>query len=188
MTRDEAWQLLKEYTQSESLLKHALAVEAAMRHYAIRFQADVDQWGLTGLLHDFDYERWPEPPEHTRQGARVLRDRGVDPEIVEAILSHATWNWDEYPLDRPMRKTLFAVDELCGFVMAVAYVRPEKLTGMTASSVKKKMKQKSFAAGVQREDIEKGAALLGLGVDEHITEVIAAMQPIASELGFGGSA
>jgi len=184
MTRDEAWNLLNEYTKSESLIKHALAVEAAMRHYAESFNENVETWGATGLLHDFDYERWPNPPDHTREGAKLLRERGVDEEIVGAILSHADWNQDEYPRDRPIRKTLFAVDELCGFVTAVAYVRPEKLTGMSASSVKKKMKQKSFAAAVKREDIEKGAELLGLPLDDHIHHVIAAMQTVAGPLGF----
>ncbi len=186
MTRNEALALLKEFTQSESLLKHAFAVEAAMRHYAAHFGADVELWGLTGLLHDFDYERWPNPPEHSREGARILRERGVDEEIVSAILSHAEWNWNQFPLDRPMRKTLFAVDELCGFITAVAYVRPEKLTGMAASSVKKKLKQHSFAAAVKREDIARGAELLGMPLDEHIMHVIAAMQGVARELGFAG--
>jgi len=120
MTHDEALALLKEYTQSESLIRHALAVEAAMGHYANHFAEEPARWRLVGLLHDFDYERWPEPPAHTREGARILRERGVDEEIVSAILSHATWNWDQYPLDRPLRKTLFAVDELCGFITAVA--------------------------------------------------------------------
>ena len=183
MTREEALALLREYTQSESLLKHALAVEAAMRHYAARFGENVETWGVIGLIHDFDYERWPQPPDHTGQGARVLRERGVDEEIVGAMLSHADWNWDQYPLDRPLRKSLFAVDELCGFIMAVAYVRPEKLAGMTASSVRKKMKQKSFAVAVKREDIERGAQLIGLSLDEHILCVIGAMQGIAMELG-----
>lgn len=183
MTRDQALALLKEYTQSESLIKHALAVEAAMGHYSSLFSEDDERWRLTGLLHDFDYERWPEPPAHTREGAHILRERGVDEEVVGAILSHATWNWDQYPLDRPLRKTLFAVDELCGFVTAVAYVRPEKLGGMSASSVRKKMKQKSFAAAVKREDIEQGAQLLGLPLDTHIQNVITAMQGISRELG-----
>ncbi len=184
MNRDEAFGLLAEYTKSESLMKHGLAVEAAMRHYAAHFGADAELWGLTGLLHDFDYERWPEPPEHTREGARILRERGVDEEVVGAILSHAEWNRDQYPLDRPLRKALFAVDELCGFVTAVAYVRPEKLAGMASSSVRKKMKQKSFAAAVKREDIEQGAQLLGLPLDEHIGHVITAMQGSANALGF----
>jgi putative nucleotidyltransferase with HDIG domain len=185
MTRDQAWNLLNEYTNSESLIKHALAVEAAMRHYAAHFGETAETWGVTGLIHDFDYERWPKPPDHTREGAKILRERGVDEEIIHAILSHAEWNWNEYPLDRPIRKTLFAVDELCGFVTAVAYVRPEKLSGMTATSVKKKMKQNSFAAAVKREDIEKGAELLGSSLDDHITHVISAMQTISGPLGFG---
>jgi putative nucleotidyltransferase with HDIG domain len=184
MTRDEAWVLLNEYTKSDSLLKHAQAVEAAMRHYATHLGEDLETWGVTGLIHDFDYERWPNPPDHTREGAKILRQRGVDEEIVGAILSHAEWNQDDFPRDRPIRRTLFAVDELCGFITAVAYVRPEKLTGMTASSVKKKMKQKSFAAAVKREDIEKGAELLGLPLDDHINHVIAAMQSVAGPLGF----
>ena len=183
MTRAEALALLKEYTKSESLVKHALAVEAAMRHYAAHFGESVETWGLTGLIHDFDYEHWPNPPDHTREGARILRERGVDEEVIGAILSHANWNWDQYPLDRPLRKTLFAVDELCGFTTAVAYVRLEKLAGMTPGSVRKKMKQKSFAAAVKREDIEQGAQLLGLTLDGHITHVITAMQGIAAELG-----
>jgi putative nucleotidyltransferase with HDIG domain len=184
MTRETALNLLREFTQSESLIKHALAVEAAMRHYAAHFAAEVDYWGCLGLLHDFDYERWPNPPEHTREGARILRERGVDEEMVGAVLSHAEWNRDTYPLDRPLRKTLAAVDELCGFITAVAYVRPEKLKGMTASSVKKKLKAKGFAAAVNREDITRGAELLGLSLDDHIQHVITALQTVAAPLGF----
>jgi putative nucleotidyltransferase with HDIG domain len=183
MTRDDALALLKEFTNSESLRKHAYAVEAAMAHYAGILGENREAWGITGLIHDFDYERWPNPPEHTREGARILRERGVDEEIVTAVLSHATWNWEQYALDRPIRKTLFAVDELCGFVTAVAYVRPENLLGMTPSSVRKKMKQKSFAAAVKREDIEQGAQMLALTLDHHIQNVIVAMQGIAKELG-----
>ena len=183
MERAEAFSLLTEYTKSESLIKHALAVEVAMRHYAALLGGDVEQWGLAGLLHDFDYERWPEEPEHTREGAKILRERQVDDEVVGAILSHAEWNREEYPLDRPIRRALFAVDELCGFVTAVAYVRPGKLEGMNAKSVRKKMKAKNFAAAVKREDITEGAALLGMEVNEHITQVITAMQGAASELG-----
>ena len=183
MNRPEAWQLLTEFTLSESLRKHALAVEAAMRHYAPHFGGEIEQWGLVGLLHDFDYERWPNPPDHTRAGSRILRERGVDEEIIGAILAHADWNHTEFPLDRPIRRALFAVDELCGFVTAVAYVRPERLAGMAANSVRKKMKQKSFAAAVKREDLEKGADLLGLPLDEHISHVITAMRSVAVELG-----
>jgi putative nucleotidyltransferase with HDIG domain len=184
MTRTSAWDLLQEFTHSESLLKHALAVEAAMRHYATVFNGDPDLWGCVGLLHDFDYERWPHAPEHTREGARILRERGADEEIVGAMLSHAEWNRESYPLDRPLRKTLAAVDELCGFIMAVAYVRPERLAGMTASSVKKKMKAKGFAAAVNREDLTRGAEMLGLPLDDHIQHVITALQGVASPLGF----
>jgi putative nucleotidyltransferase with HDIG domain len=185
MTRDEAWNLLCEYTQNDSLRKHGLAVEAAMRHYARQFGEDEELWGAVGLLHDFDYERWPNPPEHTREGARVLREKGVDEEIVGAILSHGHWNLDEYPRDRPLRKTLFAVDELCGFLIACALVRPTRLEGLEPKSVKKKMKTASFAAAVSREDIEAGAQLLGLPLDEHIRNCIAALQPQAGALGLG---
>jgi len=180
MNRDEAFLLLREYTQSESLIGHARSVEAAMRHYAGRMEGDVEQWGLAGLLHDFDYERWPEEPEHTREGAKILRERGVDEEVVGAILSHAKWNQAEYPLDRPIRKALFAVDELCGFITAVAYVRPTGLEGMKAKSVRKKLKARNFAAAVSREDIDEGAALLEMELNDHITEVIAALQKMES--------
>jgi len=183
MTREDFFKLLTEYTNSDSLIKHALAVEAAMRFYAALFHENVELWGQTGLIHDFDYERWPNPPDHTREGARVLRERAVDEEIVGAVLSHAEWNRDQYPLDRPLRKTLAAVDELCGFITAVAYVRPDKLTGMAPSSVRKKMKQKSFAAAVRREDIEAGAQLVGLPLDQHIQNVVTAMQGVAPQLG-----
>jgi putative nucleotidyltransferase with HDIG domain len=182
MDRDDALQLLHEYTQSDSLRKHAYAVEAAMRAYAPRFGGDPEVWGITGLLHDFDYERWPDPPEHTRQGAAILRERGYPEEIVLAILSHAEWN--DVPRDTPMFKALFAVDELVGFITAVAYVRPTRsLADTEVSSVKKKMKDKAFARAVRREDITEGAALLGLSVDEHIQTVLEAMRGIASELG-----
>ncbi len=183
MNRDDAWRLLTQYTQSESLRKHALSVEAAMRYYGDKLGGDVEQWGTAGLIHDFDYEQNPDPADHTRVGAEILRAKGVDDEIIEAMMSHADWNWGEYPLDRPIRKTLFAVDELSGFITAVAYVRPEKLRGMKASSVKKKMKQKSFAAAVKREDLVKGAELLELTLEDHIENVIAAMQVIEKELG-----
>src|SRR5262245_44862889 len=184
MKRAEAWEIVCEFVQSESLRKHMLAVEAAMRHYAGLLGGDVEQWGLVGMLHDFDYERWPEPPDHTREGAKILRQRGVDEEVVGAILSHADWNQDEFPRDRPIRKTLFAVDELCGFIVAAALVRPTRLTGMEPSSVKKKLKSPAFAAAVSRDDINKGAELLGLSLDDHIRNCIAALQPISTELGF----
>ena len=184
MDRDKAWGLLNEYTESESLLKHALCVEAAMRHYATKRGEDTEQWGVTGLLHDFDYERWPDIPAHTQEGAKILREHDVDEEIIGAILSHAEWNQGEYPLDRPIRKALFAVDELCGFIVAVAYVRPEKLNGMKPKSVRKKMKAKGFAAAVKREDIVQGAELMEAELNDHIAEVITALQEVSSALGF----
>ena len=182
MTRDEAFALLQEYTENAALIKHALSVEAAMRHYARLTGQDEELWSVVGLLHDFDYERWPEPPDHTRKGAEVLRERGVDEEIIGAMLSHAPWNVDEYPRDTPLRRTLFAVDEMCGFLTAVALVRPERLEGLKPKSVKKKLKQKSFAAAVSREDIDAGAALLDMPLDEHISNCIAALQAVAAEL------
>ncbi|MFO0839142.1 MAG: HDIG domain-containing protein [Phycisphaerae bacterium] len=183
MNRDQAWALLGEYTLGESLRKHALAVEATMRAYARRLGEDEERWALAGLLHDFDYERWPEPPEHTREGARILREKGVDEEVVGAILSHADWNQADYPRDRPIRKALFAVDELCGFIVACALVRPTRLAGMEPASVKKKLKTASFAASVSRADVDAGAALLGLSLDDHIRNCIAALQDVAPKLG-----
>ena len=182
MTRPEALDLLHAYTTSESLRKHAYAVEAAMRAYARRFGVDEELWGVTGLLHDFDYERYPDPPEHTRKGAEILRERGVDERIVQAILSHAEWN--EIPRDTPLKKSLFAVDELAGFITAVAYVRPSRsLAEVEVRAVRKKMKDKAFARAVRREDIINGAALLGVDLDEHIGVVLAAMQAAHQELG-----
>ncbi len=183
MTREEVWNLLCEYVENDSLRKHMLAVEAAMRHYAGILGGDVEQWGIVGLLHDFDYERWPKPPEHSREGAKILRERGVCEEIVGAVLSHADWNLDEYPRDRPIRKALAAVDELCGFLVACALVRPTRLEDMKPKSVKKKMKTPAFAAAVNREDIINGAELLGISLDEHIANCIAALRPIADGLG-----
>jgi putative nucleotidyltransferase with HDIG domain len=183
MTREQAWQLLCEYTVRDSLRKHALAVEAAMRHYARHFREDEETWGLVGLLHDFDYERWPNPPEHTRAGAEVLRTRGVDEEVVAAVLSHVPWNRQEYPLDRPLRKALVAVDELCGFLVACALVRPSRLEGLEPKSVHKKLKTPSFAASVSREDIAAGPELVGVPLDDHIRHCIAALQTVAGPLG-----
>jgi len=188
MNREQAWQLLTEFTKNESLIKHALAGEAAMRHYARHFGQDEELWGVVGLIHDFDYEQWPTPPEHTRKGAEVLRRRGGDEVIVTAMMSHADWNQQQCPRDTPLRKTLWAVDELCGFVTACALVRPERLNGMTPKSVRKKMKTASFAAAVSRTDIEKGAELLGIPLDDHIAHVIAALQTVAEPLGLLPSA
>ena len=182
MNREKAWEILNEYTKNPALIRHGLCVEAAMRHYAKLNGTDQEQWGIAGLLHDFDYERWPEPPEHTREGAKVLRAAGFDEEIVGAMLSHVPWNQDEYPRDRPIRKTLFAVDELCGLIHAAALVRPERLGGLKPKSVIKKMKQKAFAAAVSREDIHKGVELLDIPLADHVANCIEALQGIAAEL------
>jgi len=182
MTRAEALALLHEYTASDSLRRHAYAVEAAMRAWAPRLGGDPERWGLVGLLHDFDYERWPDPPDHTQQGAALLRARGVDEEVVEAILSHAEWN--RIPRDTPLKAALFAVDELCGFLTAVAYVRPSRsLAEVDVRSVRKKLKDKAFARAVRREDITEGAALLGVEPDDLIAGTLAALQGIHAELG-----
>lgn len=183
MTREQAWQLLCEFTESESLRRHALAVEAAMAWHARQRGEDEERWRVVGLLHDFDYERFPEPPAHSREGARILRERGVDVEIVGAILSHATWNLEEYPRDTPLRRTLFAVDEMSGFLMACAYVRPNRLEGLEPSSVRKKMKSAAFAAAVSRQDLAQGAELLGVPLDEHIANCVASLRPVAADLG-----
>jgi putative nucleotidyltransferase with HDIG domain len=183
MTREEAWNLVCEFVKDESIRKHLLAVEAAMRHYAGLLGGDVEHWGIVGLLHDFDYERWPTIPDHTREGAKVLRERGVDEEIVGAMMCHAHWNQDEYPPDRPVRKALCAVDELCGFIVACALVRPTRLEGLEPKSVRKKMKTPSFAAAVNRDDITKGAEMLGIPLDDHISNCIAALKSVAAQLG-----
>lgn len=154
-----------------------------MRHYAQLSGEDVEKWGVVGLLHDFDYELHPEAPDHTRKGAVILRRLGLDEESVGAILSHAYWNHDEYPLDSPLRKTLFAVDELSGFIVACALVRPTRLEGLKPKSVKKKLKTVSFAAAVSREDIRQGAELLEVELDQHIANCIAALQNRADVLG-----
>src|ERR1700761_5694671 len=173
LSREQAWNLLCEWTESDSLRRHMLAVETAMRAYAPRFDGDVELWGLTGLLHDLDYERYPDLGDgHPRYALKELEARGYPPELVRAVASHA--DFMGVPRDSPMEKALFAVDELSGFVLAVAYVRPEGLVGMTPKSVKKKMKQPSFAAAVSREDMTQGAAELGVDFDEHLSIVIAA--------------
>ena len=182
MTRDDHLALVREYTQSESLIRHMLAVEAAVRAYARKFGEDEEQWGAVGLLHDFDYERWPDPPDHPLQGAAILQARGYPAEVIYAIKSHADYLPDCPRVSR-LDKTLYACDELCGFLMACALVRPERLAGLTPKSVRKKMKQASFAAAVKRDDLIRGAADLGVDLDEHIAFCIAALQPIASELG-----
>jgi predicted hydrolase (HD superfamily) len=183
MFRDHAWRLLNEYTTNPALIRHGQCVEIAMRFYARLNGENEGEWGLAGLLHDFDYERWPTSPEHTREGAKILRGAGFDEEIVGAILSHVPWNLDDYPRDRPIRKTLFACDELSGFIYACALVRPERLNGLTAASVTRKLRQKSFAAAVSRADIEEGAALIEVALETHIENLVAALQAISTDLG-----
>jgi putative nucleotidyltransferase with HDIG domain len=187
VSREEAWTLLCEWTKSESLRRHMLAVEAAMRAYAPRFDGDVELWGLTGLLHDLDYERYPDlGTGHPRYALRELEDRGYPAELVRAVASHA--DFMGVPRETPMEKALFAVDELCGFVLAVAYVRPEGLVGMTPKSVKKKLKQPSFAAAVNRDELRAGAEELGVDFDEHLQIVIDALTERRDELLGGESA
>jgi putative nucleotidyltransferase with HDIG domain len=182
MDRSAALRLMEEYTASLSLRRHMLAVEAALRAYARKFGEDEAKWGIVGLLHDFDYERWPDPPDHPLQGAAILAERGYPADVIYAIKSHADYLTD-CPRVSKLDKTLYACDELAGFITACAMVRPERLAGMQAASVKKKMKAKGFAANVSRDDIAKGAADLGVLLDEHIQFVIDAMTPIAGELG-----
>ena len=177
--RETAWSLLNEYTTNPALIRHALCVEAVMRHYADLQSADANQWGMAGLLHDFDYERYPHPPAHTREGAQILRSAGCEEEIIGAMLSHVPWNLDDYPRDRPIRTALFAADEVSGFIYACSLVRPERIAGLEPAGVIKKMKQKSFAASVSREDITQGAALLGLSLEGHIKNCIDAIRGIA---------
>jgi putative nucleotidyltransferase with HDIG domain len=185
--RDAAWCLLTEFTQSESLRKHALAVEACMRGYARKTGADEELWGMVGLLHDFDYEKYPSASEHPFKGSEILQERGYSEEVRRAILSHAEYSGVERIT--PMEKTLFACDELAGFITACALVKPGKSLGeVEAASVRKKMKDKAFARSVHREDIVKGAADLGLDLEEHIAFCIAAMKACARELGLDGSA
>ena len=182
LDRDEAYRLVCEYTQSESLRRHMLAVEAAMRTYAREYGEDETKWGVVGLLHDFDYERWPDPPHHPLQGAEILRQRGYPDDVIYAIKSHADYLPD-CPRTSLLDKALYACDELAGFITAVAMVRPEGIVGMTAKSVQKKMKQKSFAAAVSRHDVIRGAEDLGVDFAEHVTRVIGAMEAIGEQLG-----
>jgi len=180
MTREEALQILKEYTKSESLLKHAYAVEAAMRAYADKYNDDVELWGSVGLLHDFDYEMFPD--NHPYKGSEIMKEKGVSDEIRTAIMGHAEFTG--VPRETMMAKVLFAVDELSGFITAVTLVRPSRaLSEVQVKSVKKKMKDKSFAAKVNREEIIKGADELGVDFDEHVMFVIQAMSKVATELG-----
>lgn len=182
VNREDAFNLVRDYTQSESLINHMLAVEVAMRAYARKFSEDEEKWAIVGLLHDFDYERWPDPPDHPLKGSEILGERGYPADVIYAIKSHA-----DYLLDCPrisrLDKTLYACDELAGFCTAVAMVRPEGIHGMKAKSVRKKMKQKSFAAAVNRDDIMRGAEDLEVELNEHIQFVIDAMATIADQIG-----
>src|SRR5215813_1086600 len=182
VNRASAWSLLCEYTQSESLRKHMLAVEACMRAYARKFGEDEERWGITGLLHDFDYEKYPTPAEHPFVGNKILEDRGYSEEIRRAILSHAEYSGVKR--ESKMEKTLFACDELAGFITATALVKPSKsLAEVEAKSVRKKMKDKAFARSVNRDDIVNGATDLGVDLEEHIAFCIEAMKRVAGELG-----
>ena len=190
-TRQDAWNLVCEFTQSESLRKHMLAVETCVRAYARKNGADEETWGLAALLHDFDYERWPNAGhapdrEHPAEGAKILRERGYSEEIIRAILSHA--DYCNTPRQTPLEHTLFACDELAGFLTACTYVRPSKsILDLEASSVNKRMKDKAFARAVSREDMMKGAEELGVPLGEHITFCIAAMRENADALGLRGT-
>jgi len=185
-TRDDAWALLTEYTRSDSLLKHALAVEAAVQGYARKFGEDEREWGIVGLLHDFDYERWPSPEDHPYRGSAILRERGYPESIIRAILSHA--DYSGVPRETRLDKTLFACDEMAGFVTAASLVRPSKsVLDLEPSSVIKRMKDKAFARAVKREDLRAGAELLGLPLEEHIANVVAFMRERADVLGLRGT-
>jgi putative nucleotidyltransferase with HDIG domain len=182
VTREDNLTLLKEYTQSDSLIKHMLAVEAAVRAYARKFGEDEEKWATVGLLHDFDYERWPNPPDHPLKGSEILKEHGYPDDVIYAIKSHADY-LEDCPRVSLLDKTLYACDELCGFIMACALVRPTRLDGLTPKSVRKKMKTPAFAAAVNRDDIVGGAEDLAVELNEHIAFCIAAMQEIADELG-----
>jgi putative nucleotidyltransferase with HDIG domain len=182
MNRQEAWKLLTEYTKKENLIKHGLAVEAAMRAYARKFGEDEEAWAVVGLLHDFDYEKYPTEEEHPYKGAEILREKGVDEEWIRAILGHAEYTGT--PRETLMAKTLFAVDELSGMITAATLVRPSrKIEDLKVKSVKKKLKDKAFAASVNRDDIKKGAEELEVDLSEHIQFVIDAMKAVSDELG-----
>lgn len=187
LSRDSAFALMCEYTQSESLRRHMLCVEIAMRAYAEKFGEDVEKWGIVGLLHDFDYERWPTPPDHPLEGSKILKQQGYPDDVIYAIKSHVD-QVDGCPRVSMLDKTLFACDELCGFIFAVALVRPNGMEGMKAKSVRKKMKQKSFAEKVIREDIVSGAEDLGIDLNTHIQFVVDAIAQNQDRLETAGSA
>jgi putative nucleotidyltransferase with HDIG domain len=182
MDRGAAWELLCEYTKGDGLRKHGLAVEAVMRHFARKHREDEETWAIVGLLHDFDYEAYPTAEEHPFAGAEILRERGYPEHVVRAVLGHA--DYTGVPRDTLLARVLYAVDELTGFITAVALVRPNKrLDEVEVASVRKKMKDRAFARSINRDDIIRGADELGVDLDAHIAEVIGAMRPIAAELG-----
>lgn len=181
MTREDAWNLLCEYTQSENLRRHALAVEACMRYYARLFGEDEELWGIVGLLHDFDYERYPSLEEHPFRGMEILRERGVPEVIVRAVGAHA--NHTGIPRESLLERAIFACDEISGFVIAVALVKGRTLNAVTPESVRKRMKEKSFARGVNRDDLLQGAEELGIPFDAHVAHVVRALQDISEQLG-----
>jgi len=181
MTRDEAWNLLCEYTQSENLRRHALAVEACMRYYARLFGEDEELWGVVGLLHDFDYERYPSLEEHPFRGMEILRERGVPEAIVRAVGAHA--NHTGISRESLLERAIFACDEISGFVIAVALVKGRTLGAVTPESVRKRMREKSFARGVNRDDLLRGAEELGIPFDAHVEHIVRALQGIADQLG-----
>lgn len=181
MARQQDLDLLYEHTKSDSLRRHALSVEAAMRAYARKLGEDEEKWGTVGLLHDFDYEQYPEFPAHPTKGSEILKEKGYSEEIRTTILSHVPQM--NVPRNSSMAKTLFACDELCGFIMACALIRPNKIADLEPSSVKKKLKDKAFARAVSREDITKGTEELGVNFDEHLRFVIDAMRAVAGDLG-----
>ena len=186
LSREDAWTLLTEWTTSESLLRHMLAVEAAMRAYARKLGHDEEPWGVVGLLHDFDYERWPSLEDHPYRGSEILREQGYPEWAIRAILSHA--DYSGVPRDGLLEKTLFACDELAGFITGASLVRPSKsILDLEAKSVIKRMKDKAFCRGVKREDLHEGAALLGLSLEEHITNTIGFMREKADDLGLRGT-
>jgi putative nucleotidyltransferase with HDIG domain len=181
-SRTDSLALLHEYVKNPGLVNHMLGVEVAMRAYARKHGADEDTWGAVGLLHDFDYERWPDPPNHPLKGSEILRERGYPDEVIYAILSHADY-LTEYPRVHLLDKALYACDELAGLITATALLRPTGITDLTAASVLKKMKSKGFARGVNRDDVVRGAADFGVDLSEHIQFMIEAMKGVAAELG-----
>jgi putative nucleotidyltransferase with HDIG domain len=187
-SRGDAFALLQEHVKEQSLIRHVMAVEAAMRAYARKLGQDEERWGIVGLLHDFDYERWPDPPAHPLEGSKILREKGYPDDVIYAILSHADYLADKYPRVNLMDRGLYACDELAGLIHATARLRPGGIMDLTASSVLKKMKKKDFAKNINREDVARGAAEFGVDLAEHVQFEIEAMRTIAKELGLESGA